>query len=109
MRLALAFAAGAAIAAAASAFALPANQSVALQPGDSAYFEAPGELTTCQVLNKRGVETFSCFVGGEYRAKYGVAINGREVTVNQYFGVTAAKRYKTVVRLVQGNFHIAHP
>src|SRR5207302_990645 len=39
MRLALAFAAGAAIAAAASAFALPANQSVALQPGDSAYFE----------------------------------------------------------------------
>ena len=49
------------------------------------------------------------FGGGEYRAKYGVAINGREVTVNQYFGVTAAKRYKTVVRLVQGNVRIAHP
>jgi hypothetical protein len=86
-----------------------ARHSFALSSGDRAYFGSGTDRATCEVVKTLGLDTFSCFVGTDYRTKYAVTINGREVTISQYFGPTAAKRYAIVIRRIQTPTRIAHP
>jgi hypothetical protein len=55
-----------------------------------------GGETRCKVRPHRGSrDGFVCRVGGDYRAKYGVIINEREVAITQY---TDFNRYSVLVR-----------
>lgn len=68
-----------------------------LNRGDRA-FSSGGE-TTCTVLPHGGSRNgFVCKVGGDYRAKYGVIVNEREVAITQY---TAFSRYRVLTRKAQ--------
>jgi len=70
---------------------------VYLNRGERAY-GAGGEVA-CTVLPHRGSRNgFICKVGGDYRAKYGVIINEREVALTQYTGFS---RFRVVVRRPQ--------
>ena len=61
-------------------------------------FSVGGE-TTCTVLPHGGSRNgFICKVGGDYRAKFGVIVNEREVAITQY---TAFGRYRLLTRKTQ--------
>lgn len=101
-KFALGFAVGLAVAIAGTAGALTRGQSVQLAVGDRASFGDGLSATNCAVVSKQGIPAFSCFVGDDqYRKRFGVTINEREVTVNQYFGRTAPKPYKVIFRRIQ--------
>lgn len=101
---------GAAVVTAASALAFSsAGQGTHLAPGESVYVESGGRQTTCQAIVKGGVNTFSCFVEfDQYRARYSVTINGKEVTVSKYLGPGTPKPYKVMFHVSQGPTLIAH-
>jgi hypothetical protein len=109
--LTIGFAAGAAIASAASALAFSsAGRPLHLAPGQSAYVNSAGEQTTCQAVVKHRVNTFSCFVAAtdRYRHQYSVTINNEEVTVSKYLGLSQPTPYRVVFRIDQGPTLHAH-
>lgn len=65
-----------------------------LDRGDRA-FSTGGEVTCTGSPHRGSRNGFICKVGGDYRAKFGVIINEREVAITQY---TAFSRYRVVVR-----------
>lgn len=68
-----------------------------LNRGDAAI--ASGGETVCVVRTHGGSRNgFVCRVGGDYRAKYGVIVNEREVAITQYVGFS---RYRVLVRKAQ--------
>ena len=65
--------------------------------GDSA---VPGhDATLCTVVRLRSGLGFRCKVGGDYRGRWGVAINSYEVQLPRY---TSPSRYRVVLRRSQG-------
>lgn len=70
---------------------------VYLQNGDRA-FPYAGE-TTCTARRHAGSRLgFVCNVGGDYRARYGVIINEREVAITRY---SSFSRFDVVARKLQ--------
>lgn len=66
---------------------------VYLNRGDGAV--ANGGETACTAAPHAGSRLgFVCKVGGDYRAKYGVIVNEKEVSVTQYTGFN---RYRVIV------------
>jgi hypothetical protein len=65
-----------------------------LNRGDTAI--STGGETACTVRPHRGSRNgFICNVGGDYRAKYGVIVNEREVSITRY---TNFNRFRVIVR-----------
>jgi hypothetical protein len=92
-RLAVGLVFGIAIGAAATALA-NTSRFAYLNRGDTAV--ANGGETACMATPHGGSRLgFVCKVGGDYRAKYGVIVNEREVAVTQYTGFN---RYHVIVR-----------
>jgi hypothetical protein len=70
-----------------------------LNRGDTAI--ATGGETACTVRPHRGSRNgFICNVGGDYRAKYGVIVNEREVSITRY---TNFNRFRVIVRKRQSS------
>jgi hypothetical protein len=87
---------GLTLAAAATAFAT-ARGDAYLKRGDTA--SAVGGETACTVQSHGGSRNgFVCRVGGDYRAKYGVIVNEREVAITRY---VAFNRYRVTIRRAQ--------
>jgi hypothetical protein len=64
-----------------------------LNVGDGA---VPGHnATVCTVVRIQGEAGFRCKVGGDYRGRWGVTINTREVALMEYTGFS---RFKVVLR-----------
>src|SRR5262249_1592015 len=90
-KIVLAFVAGDSVASAATALAVTGSQTLQFRPGDSAWLPESYDRTTCQAVAKRGEPTFSCFVGTEYRGRYGVELSDREAVVTEYLGPGQSK------------------
>jgi hypothetical protein len=64
-----------------------------LKVGDGA---VPGHnATVCTVVRMQGDAGFRCKVGGDYRGRWGVMINTREVALMEY---TSFNRFKVILR-----------
>jgi hypothetical protein len=64
-----------------------------LRTGDTA--ASLGGDTQCRVVRLNGVPGFRCFVGGDYRAKYGILIGSQQVAITQYSGFDS---YRVIAR-----------
>jgi hypothetical protein len=107
-KIMLGFVAGALVASATTALAVNGTQTVQFKPGDSAWLPGPYERTTCEAVAKRGAPTFSCFVGTDYRGRYGVELSDREAVVTEYLGPGLSKPYKVIFRRIQPTTLTAH-
>lgn len=109
----LGLAVGAAAVGAAGAVAYPALRSVPLRVGESAYVHSPDGAPTCLAVPRDGVPSFRCYVADNpnsktrYQKKFAVVINGKELSVTQYFGPNRAQPYKLIFRRIQTPTFIA--
>lgn len=63
-----------------------------LNPGDTA---VTGDTQCRAVRLADGAPGFRCFVGGDYRAKYGVIIGSHQAAITQY---SSFNRYRIIVQ-----------